>query len=82
MQALRALHDRTAGMMVHFVPSSALTLGMVLDQDLLSTDGDILVARGDEVTPSHLAKVKAEALGAQNQQIDRRNTSLRVLIPA
>ncbi len=81
VDALRSVHHRTRGMAVHYITASSLTLGMVVDQDVMSASGDVLLARGDEVTKRHLARLQDEDIDSGNANRERGPT-LRVLMPA
>lgn len=81
MGALEQIHLYSDGMAVHYVTRSALTPGMVVDQDVLSDSGEVLLARGEEITRSHMDELR-QAARASSPARARVEAPLRVLIPA
>jgi response regulator RpfG family c-di-GMP phosphodiesterase len=75
-QATQRLHLHSAYMDVSFLYVRDLVPGMVLDEDILASDGQRLLARGEEITKSSLD----HTLAAAAEPV--RNQRVRVLIPA
>jgi response regulator RpfG family c-di-GMP phosphodiesterase len=75
VEAIRAVHQHSAYMDTVFMALGELAPGMVIDEDVLATDGTTLLARGDEVTRQQLADLRGGAREAVSPRI-------RVLIPA
>jgi len=81
VDALRAVHHRTSSMAIHYISPAALTLGMVVDQDVMTQAGKVLLERGGEVTRDHLDKLREECREPEST-IGQPAAPLRVLIPA
>jgi CheY-like chemotaxis protein len=73
--AVSAVHQHSAYMDTVFMTVGELAPGMVVDEDILATDGTTLLERGDELTRQQLADVRA----GERQSATLR---IRVLIPA
>jgi len=63
LEALDGLDLGETGVAVKSTRVSELSIGMVLDQDVVATNGLVLVARGQEVTPTVLNRLHNFALG-------------------
>lgn len=74
-EAVRAVHQHSAYMDTVFMAVGELSPGMVIDEDVLATDGTTLLARGDELTRQQLADLR----GGEREAVSPR---IRVLIPA
>jgi response regulator RpfG family c-di-GMP phosphodiesterase len=75
VEAIRAVHQHSAYMDTVFMAVGELAPGMVVDEDVLATDGTTLLARGDELTRQQLADLRGGERAAASPRI-------RVLIPA
>jgi response regulator RpfG family c-di-GMP phosphodiesterase len=75
VEAIRAVHQHSAYMDTVFMAVGELSPGMVVDEDVLATDGTTLLARGDELTREQLAGLR----GGEREPASPR---IRVLIPA
>jgi CheY-like chemotaxis protein len=73
--AISAVHQHSAYMDTVFMKVGELAPGMVIDEDVLATDGTTLMIRGDELTRQQLSEVRA----GERQPASPR---IRVLIPA
>jgi CheY-like chemotaxis protein len=73
--AIRAVHAHSAYMDTLFLGLGELAPGMVVDEDVLASDGSTLLARGEELTRERLADLRA---GGQRPASAR----IRVLMPA
>jgi hypothetical protein len=75
VEAIRAVHQHSAYMDTVFMAVGELSPGMVVDEDVLATDGTTLLARGDELTREQLTALR----GGEREAVSPR---IRVLIPA
>jgi CheY-like chemotaxis protein len=73
--AVRAVHSHSAYMDTLFLGLAELAPGMVLDEDVLASDGSTLIARGEELTRERLADVRGSGRLPASPRI-------RVLMPA
>jgi response regulator RpfG family c-di-GMP phosphodiesterase len=82
MAALEQIHCYSDGMAVHYVTRSALTPGMVVDEDVLSDTGELILSRGEEITRAHMETLRRTARESSSPARARAEAPLRVLIPA
>lgn len=82
MGAVRAVHLHSAYMDVRFVGFGELAPGMVLDEDVVTDTGDTLIFRGEEVTRTLLAQLRAGPQAPASGSDTVISQKLRVLIPA
>jgi response regulator RpfG family c-di-GMP phosphodiesterase len=75
VEAIRAVHQYSAYMDTVFMAVGELSPGMVVDEDVLATDGTTLLTRGDELTHEQLADLR---VGGREPASPR----IRVLVPA
>lgn len=76
LNALKRMHAHANHMEVSLLRTAQLVPGMVLDQDVCSVSGSLIVSRGEEVTSAVIARLRAVASDAGLVE------PIRVLAPA
>ena len=82
MAAVRTVHLHSAYMDIRFVGFDELAPGMVLDEDVVTDNGDTVIFRGEEVTRILLQELRADEPAARDCAASMISQKLRVLIPA
>lgn len=82
MSAVRTVHLHSAYMDIRFVGFSELAPGMVLDEDVVTDNGDTLMFRGEEITRALLEQLRPGSQTPDGGARAKITQKLRVLIPA